>query len=158
MKPPRGIEEIRAFYGDPRRHIKDDGTVSRIWESQMALVRMPTPLPLGWNRKQFASRVRVNQVIVPEVEELFAELEDTRAWSKLKTYDGGYTWRLSRGGSRLSTHGLGGAIDFDAPWNRLGMVPQMPREVVRIFERRGWRWGGRWRRKDGMHFQFALGY
>jgi hypothetical protein len=158
VKPPRGLEEIRAFYGDPRPYIKHDGTVSGIWESQMATVPMPASLPLGWNRNQYASRVRVNRVIVPEVEGVFAELVADGLWGLLKTYDGGYTWRLSRGSSRLSTHGFGAALDFDAPWNKLGMEPKMDRRIVRVFERRGWRWGGRWRRKDGMHFQFALGY
>jgi hypothetical protein len=105
-----------------------------------------------------AGRVRVNRVLQPEVEGLFRELHDTGAWFHLRTYDGGFTWRLSRGGSKLSTHGFGAALDFDAPWNRLGSKPQISRYVVDVFERRGWKWGGRWKRKDGMHFQMALGY
>lgn len=158
MTPPRGQDAIRALYGDPRPYIRDDGTVSPIWEARMTTLEMPTPLPLGWNRQAFATRVRVNQAIVDEVKVVFAELEFGGLWSRLRTYDGGYTWRLQRGGSKLSIHGLGGALDFDAPWNKLGMVPQMDREIVRVFERNGWTWGGRWRRKDGMHFQFGRGY
>lgn len=158
MRPPRGITEMRSFYGDPRPLINSDGAPSRVWEARMVTVTMPTPLPLGWDRTKYASRVRVNAAIEDEVRGLFADLHSGGEWFLLRTYDGGYTWRLQRGGSRLSTHGFGAALDFDAPWNKLGTPPQMPRGVVRVFKRRGWTWGGDWRRKDGMHFQFGRGY
>jgi len=158
MRPPRGLDELRAFYGDPRTHIMEDGFPSAAWASQMVTVLMPAPLPLGWDRSKHATKVRVHQAIAGEVVNIFEELKAGGEWYELRTYDGGYTWRLQRGGSKLSMHGYGGALDFDAPWNKLGMLPQMPRGVVRVFERRGWTWGGRWRRKDGMHFQFGRGY
>jgi hypothetical protein len=158
MTPPRGQDAIRALYGDPRPYIRDDGTVSPIWEARMTTLEMPTPLPLGWNRQAFAKRVRVNQAIVDIVKDVFAELEFGGLWHLLTTYDGGYTWRLQRGGPRLSMHGYGAALDFDAPWNKLGQKPKMDRRIVRVFEDHGWTWGGRWRRRDGMHFQFGRGY
>jgi hypothetical protein len=155
MKPPVGLDEIRALYGDPRPFLKDDGTVSPLWEARMTTLEMPTPLPLGWNRKLFATRVRVNQAIVDVVKDVFAELEFGGLWSLLTTYDGGYTFRLTRGGSRLSSHSFGAALDFDAPWNKLGRKPTMNPKIVRVFESHGWTWGGQWRRPDGMHFQFG---
>jgi hypothetical protein len=158
VRPPRGVEAVRRLYGDPRPFVRDDGTVSRIWESKMVLVSTPSPLPLGWDGERYATRVRVNEAVAEEVEAVFRELRDSRAWFLLRTYDGGYVWRQQRGGSKISMHGFGGALDFDARWNRLGDEPTMDRRVVRIFEERGWTWGGRWRRPDGMHFQFAKGY
>ena len=156
MRPPSGLAAIRELYGDPRPFVREDGTVSPIWEARMVTVPMPRPLPLGWDRKRFATRVRVNQAIAEEVDGLFKELEPE--WHRLSTYDGGYTWRLTRGGSKLSMHAYGGALDFDAPWNRLGTEPTMDPLVIRIFVRRGWTWGGKWKRPDGMHFQFGRGY
>jgi len=158
MKPPRGADEIRALYGDPRPHIRDDGTVSPIWEARMTTVLMPGPLPLGWDRTSYASRVRVNVAIAEEVEYLFRELKHYELWGKLRTYDGGYTFRLTRGGSKLSMHGYGAALDFDAPWNKLGHLPTMLPEIIKVLRRRGWTWGGQWSRPDGMHFQFGRGY
>jgi len=158
MKPPRGRDEILALYGDPGPYVREDGTVSPIWEARMTTVKLPTPMPLGWNRRQYATRVRVNQAIADVVEETLRDLASLGAWAKLQTYDGGYIFRLTRGGSKLSMHGLGGALDFDAPWNRLGQKPTMDREVVRIFRHHGWTWGGQWKRPDGMHFQFGRGY
>ncbi len=122
----------------------------------MTLVDLPEPLPLGWVRTRFAKRVRVNQAIAPVVDATFNELYCDGAWRHLKTYDGGYVFRLSRGSSRLSMHALGGALDFNAFQNRLGQRDfKMHPEVVRIFRRYGWTWGGRWRRPDAMHFQFG---
>jgi len=147
---------MRELYGDPRPFVRDDGTVSPIWEARMTTVALLAPLPLGWDRKKFATRVRVNQAIAAEVEGVFVDLANF--WHHLSTYDGGYVWRLQRGGSRLSIHGMGGAIDFDAPWNKLGDEPKMHPHVVRVFTKRGWTWGGRWKRPDGMHFQWGKGY
>ncbi len=158
MTPPRGQNAIRALYGDPRPYIRDDGTVSPIWEARMTTLEMPTPLPLGWNRKAFATRVRVNVAVVDEVKVVFAELEFGGLWGLLRTYDGGYTFRLQRGGSKLSSHSYGAALDFDAPWNRLGRRPLMHPAIVSVFERNGWTWGGRWKRPDGMHFQFGRSF
>ena len=156
MKPPRGREEIRALYGDPRPYIRDDGSVGRAWEARMVPVKMPVPLPLGWDRSLFAGSVRVNRAIEDVVHETFLELAEL--WGRLRTYDGGYTFRLTRGGSRLSSHGYGAALDFDAPWNRLGQPPTLDSQIVRVFRRHGWTWGGKWKRPDGMHFQFGKGF
>jgi hypothetical protein len=68
-----------------------------------------------------------------------------------------------RGGSSLSTHAFGVAIDIAAPWNALGKKPGYNKHsftekslIVQAFEAEGWVWGGRWeRRPDGMHFQAA---
>jgi len=156
MKPPRGREEIQALYGDPRPWIRDDGSVAASWAARMVLVPMPVPLPLGWDRSLFAGRVRVNRAIEEVVRETFLDLAEL--WGRLRTFDGGYTFRLMRGGSRLSSHGYGAALDFDAPWNKLGRPPTMDPEIVRVFGRHGWTWGGKWKRPDGMHFQFGKGF
>jgi hypothetical protein len=55
-------------------------------------------------------------------------------------------------------HGFGGALDFNAETNELGTKGDMDPEVVAIVEAHGWEWGGRWRRPDPMHWQFARGY
>jgi len=156
MRPPSGPAAMRELYGDPRPFVREDGTVSPVWEARMVTVALLAPLPLGWDRKKYATKVRVNQAIAEEVEGVFVDLADS--WHHLSTYDGGYTFRLTRGGSKLSMHGYGAALDFNAPWNKLGRSPTMPSEVVRVFTRRGWTWGGKWKRPDGMHFQFGRGY
>jgi hypothetical protein len=75
-------------------------------------------------------------------------------------FGGSYVYRLMRGGSSLSTHAHGCAIDLDPARN--GFHDTTPHfatahEIVKAFENEGWSWGGRWQGRacDGMHFQAA---
>ncbi len=53
----------------------------------------------------------------------------------------------------LSMHAWGLAIDFNVADNPLGGTPSMDPDVVEVFERWGFEWGGDWSRPDGMHFE-----
>lgn len=80
----------------------------------------------------------------------------------LDVFSGTWNIRPMRGGSKMSTHGYGLAIDINAPHNALGAIPGKDKlsftkdsPVVKAFEAEGWTWGGHWSRPDGMHFQAA---
>lgn len=158
MRAPTGIVEVLALYGDPAPFVRDDGTVSPLWESRMVKVAMPGPLPLGWRPMVAVLSVRVNQVIAAEVDTVLRGLKKAGMWDHILTFDGGYNWRPQRGSRRLSMHGFGGALDFNADTNELNTKGDMHPGVVEVFENHGWEWGGRWRRPDPMHFQYARGY
>ena len=158
MRAPCGIIEITEFYGDPAPFVRDDGTVSSMWEDRMVKVPFPRPLPLGWRPIVAATGARVNRVIAQEVERVFRALDKAGLWDHFETFDGGYTWRPMRGSRKLSMHGFGGALDFNAGTNRLGEKGDMDSGVVAVFENFGWTWGGEWTRPDPMHFAFARGY
>ncbi len=85
---------------------------------------------------------------------------------------GTFNWRNIAGENRLSPHSFGIAIDFQLPaplyrywfWDAKG-APDVayPKEVVNdkrlgqivtIFERHGFIWGGKWRHYDTMHFEY----
>lgn len=160
MKAPHGYEEICAFYGDPTKFIREDGTVSPVWESQMTAVPMPGPLPLGWNLALVARSVRVHKAIAEVMMLTFEELAAT-CWTKFRTYDGGFTWRLQRGPKvKLSMHAFGAALDFNAKTNRQGKPGDISPLIVAAFKKHGWTWGGDWKgtRVDPMHFQFGSGF
>jgi hypothetical protein len=55
----------------------------------------------------------------------------------------------------LSLHTWGIAIDLNVPENQRGTVGQMDRQVVQIFKRWGFAWGGDWHYTDPMHFELA---
>lgn len=57
----------------------------------------------------------------------------------------------------LSQHAWGLAIDLNVAGNELGRPPEMDLRIVEVFEEHGFRWGGRWSRPDGMHFELAIG-
>jgi hypothetical protein len=55
----------------------------------------------------------------------------------------------------LSLHTWGIAIDLNVPGNQRGTVGEMDRDVVAIFKKWGFAWGGDWNYTDPMHFELA---
>jgi hypothetical protein len=55
----------------------------------------------------------------------------------------------------LSLHSWGIAVDLNVPGNQRGTAGEMDRQVVQIFKRWGFAWGGDWNYTDPMHFELA---
>ena len=84
----------------------------------------------------------------------------------LRPSQGTYNCRTIAGTQRRSTHGYGIAIDLAEAhsdywrWSKPdadGHIPyknETPWEIVRIFERHGFIWGGKWYHYDTMHFEY----
>lgn len=68
-------------------------------------------------------------------------------------YAGCYYPRFIAGKKVLSNHAFGLALDLNVPGNGRGSVGAIDREVVAIFKRWGFGWGGDWRWTDPMHFE-----
>ncbi|MFC1834208.1 M15 family metallopeptidase [Thermodesulfobacteriota bacterium] len=78
---------------------------------------------------------------------------------------GTFAWREISGTTRLSPHSFGIAIDLNPKqgdywrWNKgsfdlLHHLRRYPIEIVDIFERNGFIWGGKWSHYDSMHFEY----
>jgi len=65
--------------------------------------------------------------------------------------------KLHRRDKPLSMHSWGIAVDLNPRTNAYGAPGDMPPEFVAAFEAAGWKWGGRWKHPDPMHFQAAAG-
>ncbi|MEO6122359.1 MAG: M15 family metallopeptidase, partial [Ilumatobacteraceae bacterium] len=63
--------------------------------------------------------------------------------------------RLSAALGSLSRHAWGGALDTNTVSNAQGSVPQMNCDVVRIFRKHNFAWGGNFLTPDGMHFEWV---
>lgn len=79
----------------------------------------------------------------------------------IKVTAGTFNWRFIAGTKRLSTHAFGTAIDINTKysnyWQWDGSMTwknQIPMEIVEIFEKHGFIWGGKWYHYDTMHFEF----
>lgn len=79
----------------------------------------------------------------------------------LLNIDGTFQYRPILGTTRLSPHSYGIAIDLETKytcywlWDKTYHYRnQIPREIVEIFERHGFVWGGRWYHYDTMHFEY----
>ena len=74
------------------------------------------------------------------------------------TYGGCYYPRFNRHRRRvgfLSRHSWAMALDTNTVSNCQGCVPQMNCDVVRIFRRHDFAWGGNFLLPDGMHFEWV---
>lgn len=106
---------------------------------------------------------RCHRMVVPYVRGALAEIEAAGLADLLDRGDfqlagGCYNPRLNRGGDpgfSLSRHSWGTAIDFNPSTNGYGQEPTMPMELVEIFRRWGFSWGGTWTVADGMHFEWV---
>ena len=100
-----------------------------------------------------------------------AEIARLPNYAKLQPYlksSGSFYWRKVRGANRQSAHSYGMTIDIGIShsdywlWknpnkketDKIVYANQMPLELVDVFERHGFIWGGRWYHYDTMHFEF----
>ncbi len=79
---------------------------------------------------------------------------------------GTYNCRVIAGTNRVSAHGHGIAIDIalkharywrdaaSGPNGAVAFKNEIPMDIVRVFERHGFIWGGRWYHYDTMHFEY----
>ncbi len=118
------------------------------------------------------NKIYCNNDLVHPLELAFYNVIEAKLTHEIITWDGCYNVRPMRGYEKqflalfnagkleeaakyLSIHSWGGAIDINAAWNQLNMVPTMSAGLVKCFTDAGLDWGGGWKRKDGMHYQLA---
>jgi hypothetical protein len=96
------------------------------------------------------------EAVVNELEQLPAEYKPY-----LKNIGGSFLWRKIAGTNRLSMHSFGIAIDINTAfsnywqWEKnVKYKNQIPMEIVEIFEKHGFIWGGKWYHYDTMHFEY----
>jgi len=180
MKAPSGRSEVYRVFGNPTRKDFEASKLVMValplpmyasWQPSIRVDRVRVHELLGrtlsetlmavWNE----ARIRTKKAIGPVPNLSGSELtryydEKTRQYLKnlgLDQFGGGYVYRKVVGGKLLSMHSWGIAIDINPARNALGTAGTMPDWYVKIWEDRGWTWGGRFSRKDPMHFQFASG-
>lgn len=156
-----------TFYGNPRG--VGGAVVSKKWYAENIIYVAPLwPMKMGDIK---ITRIPFHRRAAPALAAVFAEIRDEmpgliRA-AGLNIFGGSFNYRPMRGGTALSMHAYGCAIDFDPARNGLGdrtpHIANFP-EIIAVFRKHGAIWGGDWdgdgdtldeRRCDGMHFQFA---
>ncbi|MBR5889807.1 MAG: hypothetical protein IKY92_07180 [Akkermansia sp.] len=146
--------------------VRSGGSVFGKAGDESRLVNVVPPFPVYFEGQRVRS-IRVHEVIADDVREALEEvlahygLERIRKL-KLDQYGGSYNYRPSRGGSSLSMHAWGIALDWMPAENALRMGA--PEAVLSGAEYRAW-WEiwelhgavslGRERNYDWMHLQFA---
>ena len=79
----------------------------------------------------------------------------------VKNNAGSFNWRVIAKTNRLSMHSFAIAVDINTQYSNYwqwekGMTykNQIPMEIVKIFEKYGFIWGGKWYHFDTMHFEY----
>jgi hypothetical protein len=160
---PNGLKEIIEVYGNPDLD-GDCNLDSSFIDHCLQVFSLPFPMRVSWNPIQSVKRIQAHYAVGPVMVDALKEILDFRGWQYLQDnqfdyYGGCFNWRPKRGGSKISTHCWAISIDINPHIAPLGGDPTgQPEFIVSAFERRGFEWGGRWKRPDGMHFQACSGY
>jgi len=107
-------------------------------------------------------RVKVRKKLVPLVTLLMKITEQKYGYNIRGGETGGYSCRTVRGGSGLSNHGRGLAVDINWTQNPQSYTfrSTIPTAVVMLWVNHGFNWGGYYSyptKFDAMHFEFADG-
>lgn len=115
------------------------------------------PWPVGGGSAYVTAVNGVDRKLAAIARELAALPHAARRWLVSPS---GYAWRRIAGEKTLSAHSFGVAVDV-APeatrywrWAKTAAYDRPPPEVVDIFEKYGFIWGGKWSRYDDMHFEY----
>ena len=124
----------------------------------------PNLVPVVWLPNSWGHTVSITSVngVDRKLAAVSRELDALPAQYQryLHPLGGTYNCRRVAGGAQTSMHGWGAAIDLNTAysdywrWSRSGYRNRMPDEIVAIFERHGFIWGGRWSHFDTMHFEY----
>ncbi len=154
-----GLARTKELLGEFAYQILGDGSI--IQEGAWQAANLPAGRELL--SSQIPIRARCHNRIVADLK---AALDDVAAAglagtidvTNANTYGGCHYARFNRIGGELgflSRHSWGMALDTNTVSNCQGCVPQMNCEVVRIFRRHNFAWGGNFLVSDGMHFEWV---
>lgn len=146
-------QDVAAFFGEPGQH--------------QVMLDLPFPMRLAWDKRQTIKRFSVHAKVHDSAARAFARIaEDYDAAQRqalgIDLFGGCLNVRPMRGGTRLSMHAWGIAIDFDPARNQLKWGRDRARLALPdanrfwdIWEAEGWISLGRTRNYDFMHVQAA---
>ena len=126
---------------------------------------------INWCPKLVNQKIKVTTIngIDKIIKKLSAELDNHPEYKKyLTTIAGTFNWRKIAGTNRLSTHSFGMTIDINTKYSnywqwdckckneatKINYKNKIPKELVSIFEKCGFIWGGNWYHYDTMHFEY----
>ena len=158
---------LNAFYGTPRKN-NDCSAIS----PRIVKVDSPWRMPLDWNLSLSRRFFKVHDLVAPSLERVLASIEASYSLAEveqlgLNRFSGDYVCRKITGGTRMSTHAYGIAIDFYGSRNELRRTthdtppPTLAHADCQAFweafEKEGWYSLGRSQNYDWMHVQAAKG-
>jgi hypothetical protein len=161
--PHEDTTTLDAFYGNPDGV---NGEASPAWQAENLIAWVP-PYPMFYSDEDRTplQHLRVHKKCVQTFADAFRDVLLTLGADYIKTHrldisGGTFCYRVQRGGSRLSVHSWGCAIDMDpgrnpfpAHWrDGKGMIDA---KFAAILVKHGFTWRGANGDIDAMHFQLC---
>lgn len=156
LQHPPGAEE------DPGRFRNEAFFDKMYGNCQRSGVRLTTIvwLPKSWGRPLEVTKING---VAEKLKQISAEIEalpmDVRRFAFPSA--GTFSCRSVKDTSKRSMHAYGAAIDLNVAFSDYWMWRnnrpyrnRIPYEIVEIFERHGFIWGGKWGHYDTMHFEY----
>jgi hypothetical protein len=165
---PGGAPLLPAPQQDPGR-VRNRALFDRMYGDCRLGQVAPTLVPVVWLPQTWGHVVQVTSIngVDRALDAVSHELDTLPAEIKRYLYPlgGTYKCRSVADTGQTSMHAWGAAIDINPAysdywlWRRSAeVIPQytnrIPAEVVDVFERHGFIWGGRWVHFDTMHFEY----
>lgn len=150
-----------------QREVRSNKSIFGKPGNNLAAIDLAYPMRLSWDLNTTVLRMTVNVACAEEVKAIFKETLDYYGYEQIKRlgldlFGGCYNNREVRGGSALSMHAYGCAIDLDPDENQLKWGRDKAKLATpeceafwRIVESHGGVSLGRNKNYDWMHFQFA---
>ncbi len=123
-----------------------------------------------WLPKKYGQRVKATNIngVADRLNAISRELDALPASFDVHLFPsaGTYNCRVVAGTNGMSAHSYGIAIDIalkhahywrwskTAASNAIAYKNDIPMEIVRVFEKHGFVWGGKWYHYDTMHFEY----
>jgi hypothetical protein len=168
LRYPAGAPLVPAPQQDPGR-VRNRAFFDKMYGNCRAGEVAPALVPVVWLPATWGHVVRVTSIngVDRQLDAVSRELDALPADDKRYLYPpaGTYACRSVADTGQTSMHAWGAAIDINTAysdywlWHRAaaGAPPyanRIPAEIVAIFERHGFIWGGRWSHYDTMHFEY----
>jgi hypothetical protein len=160
--PHEDTPALNTFYGDPRG---TNGQASAAWQAEN-LVQWVTPYPMFYSDGKHTpmEHLHVHKKCLSTFHDAFTDVLQTMGIDKIRQLrldvtGGTFCFRPERGGSRLSVHSLGCAIDMDPGHNPFPHVWEPGRGMIdpqfaSILQKHGFCWRGAHNDVDSMHFSW----
>lgn len=154
---PAGSADAQALLSNLPFKLRMDGSLSKTASIPLGSPGAPTPI----------TRLRLHKTLHANFLSILNDIVNHYGLSQIASlgldqFAGSYNYRPMRGGSNLSMHAYGIAVDFDAQRNTLHETARTARfarpeykPFLDIFYDHGWISLGRERNFDWMHFQAA---
>jgi hypothetical protein len=151
-------QQMKAKYGNPNKTGK----------GYLITISLPFPMIVAWQRSQVVNSIQCHKLIADRLKNALTEILEVYGLKEIQRlginiYGGCFNYRLMRGGTKLSTHSWGTAIDLDPDRNLLHETAKTARfarpeykAMIDIFYKYGFINLGREKNYDWMHFQTSV--